>query len=314
MKNHAGERRARLRTHLLATVGVMTLVGPLVPGALTFSWFRPQSSTGQTTSTVADRPRFDVASIRVSESSKGPNMRWLPGGLCRATASLRVLTAIAYFGEFTKSPLVFGGPSWVDSVGFRIEAKTEDHPGTERRSLLLQSLLEDRFQLVSHHESRQLPIYALVLSKLGKIGPQLIRHSNDAKCTDSSAGLRPPPPGPGDPTPAYCGGFFMIPKPGELREAGNGITMHMLGSHLNQFLDRPVVDLTRLSGIFDFTLEFAPIAGPGSEPGTTGSASDQPALPSMFTALEEQLGLKLESRKGPVDVIVIDHVEKPSEN
>jgi uncharacterized protein (TIGR03435 family) len=106
----------------------------------------------------------------------------------------------------------------------------------------------------------------------------------------------------------------MIPKPGELREAGNGITMHMMGSHLNQFLDRPVVDRTGLSGIFDFTLEFAPITGPGSEPGTTGSASDQPALPSMFTALEEQLGLKLESQKGPIDVIVIDHVEKPSEN
>jgi uncharacterized protein (TIGR03435 family) len=114
--------------------------------------------------------------------------------------------------------------------------------------------------------------------------------------------------------PAYCGGFFMNPRPGDLRETGNKITMDMLGQFLRQSVDRTVVDRTGLSGVFDFTLEFAPELGPGSQPSTTASASDPSTLPAIFTALQEQLGLKLETQKGPVDVIVIDHVQEPSPN
>jgi uncharacterized protein (TIGR03435 family) len=90
--------------------------------------------------------------------------------------------------------------------------------------------------------------------------------------------------------------------------------MDMLGQFLRQSVDRTVVDRTGLSGVFDFTLEFAPELGPGTQPGTTASASDPSGLPSLFTALQEQLGLKLESQTGPVDVLVIDHVEEPSPN
>jgi uncharacterized protein (TIGR03435 family) len=90
--------------------------------------------------------------------------------------------------------------------------------------------------------------------------------------------------------------------------------MDMLGQFLRQSVDRTVVDRAGLSGVFDFTLEFAPELGPGTQPGTTASASDPSGPPSLFTALQEQLGLKLESQKGPVDVLVIDHVEQPSEN
>jgi uncharacterized protein (TIGR03435 family) len=92
--------------------------------------------------------------------------------------------------------------------------------------------------------------------------------------------------------------------------------MDMLGQFLRQSVDRTVVDRTGLSGVFDFNLEFAPEVGPGSQPSATAStsASDASAPPSIFTALQEQLGLKLEAQKGPVDVLVIDHVEQPSEN
>jgi uncharacterized protein (TIGR03435 family) len=179
---------------------------------------------------------------------------------------------------------------------------------------MVRSLLEDRFKLVIHPETRQLPIYALVLSRPGKIGPQLTQHSAKAKCTDSAAGLAPPPPGPGEATPAYCGGFFMIPKPGDLREAGNEITMDMLGAQLSRSLDRMAVDHTGLSGVFDFNIEFAPELGPGSQPAADASASDPSAPPSIFTALQEQLGLKLIPQTGPVDVLVIDHVEEPMPN
>ena len=106
----------------------------------------------------------------------------------------------------------------------------------------------------------------------------------------------------------------MNPRAGDLRETGNRVTMDMLGQFLRQSVDRTIVDRTGLSGAFDFTLEFAPESGPGSQPSATGSASDPSAPPSIFTALEQQLGLKLESTKGPVDVLVIDHVEEPSPN
>ena len=105
---------------------------------------------------------------------------------------------------------------------------------------------------------------------------------------------------------------------GGLRESGNKITMEALAQFLTQSVDRTVVDRTGLSGVFDFTLEFTPELVPGSQPGATASAtasaSDPSAPPSIFTALQEQLGLKLESQKGPVDVLVIDNVEEPSPN
>src|SRR5271165_2205232 len=107
---------------------------------------------------------------------------------------------------------------------------------------MVQSLLEDRFKLAMHHETRLLPVYALVLATPGRTGSQLTPHSDDEKCTDTATGARLPQPAPGAPMPAYCEGFFMNSRPGDLRETGNTVTMEMLGAHLNQFLDRTVVD------------------------------------------------------------------------
>jgi uncharacterized protein (TIGR03435 family) len=121
-------------------------------------------------------------------------------------------------------------------------------------------------------------------------------------------------PRPDEAMPAYCGGFFMNPRPGDLRETGNKVTMEELSSYLLQSMDRKVVDRTGLEGVFDFNLEFAPERGPGAHPAGADSASEQSEAPSIFTALQEQLGLKLESTKGPIDVLVIDHIEEPSSN
>jgi uncharacterized protein (TIGR03435 family) len=270
----------------------------------------------QSSAVPADRPKFDAASIKPHKSGEqGTYLRRQPGGLYRAAnVPLRALIASAYLNEFPpKGRLVFGGQGWIDSEHFDIEARAESNPGNEQERLMVQSLLEDRFKLVLHHETRQLPIYALVLSKAGKTGPQLILHSGDAKCADPAAD-RPQQPGPGEAMPAFCGGFFMNLRPGDLRETGNKITIAMLAPFLSQSVDRTVVDRTGLSGVFDFTLEFAPELGPDSQPGSTASASDPPVAPSLFTALQEQLGLKLEPQTGPVDVVVIDHVEEPSPN
>jgi uncharacterized protein (TIGR03435 family) len=317
MREHFGVALSGRKKLLLVTAGVAALAVPVAVGVLTAPRLRAQTPASQSSVAVADRPTFEAASIKPSKpGSQGTYLRRQPGGLYTATnAPLRALIASAYLNEFPpKGELIFGGPGWIDSALFNIEARAEGNPGNPQMNLMLQSLLEDRFKLVMHHETRQLPIYALVVAKPGKIGPQLTQHSGDTKCADAAAGKPLPQPGPDEAMPAYCGGFFMNPRPGDLRETGNKITMDMLGQFLRQSVDRTVVDRTGLSGVFDFTLEFAPELGPGSQPSTTASASDPSTLPAIFTALQEQLGLKLETQKGPVDVIVIDHVQEPSPN
>ena len=311
MRDNAGWMRFRL-----VTAGVVSLALVVVVGVLIAPRLRAQAPEAQL-APPADRPAFEVASVKLNKSGdQGTYLRRQPGGLYTATnVPLRALIASAYLNEFPpKGRLIFGGPGWIDSERFDIEARAEGNPGNEQIPLMVQSLLEDRFKLVMHHETRQLPIYALVLSKPGETGPQLTPHSGNAKCTDIAAGKPLSQPGPGEAMPAYCGGFFMNAQPGGLRESGNKITMDMLGQFLSQSIDRMVVNRTGLSEAFDFTIEFAPELGPGSQPGITASASDPSGPPSLFTALREQLGLKLEARTGPVDVLVIDHVEEPSEN
>jgi uncharacterized protein (TIGR03435 family) len=316
MKERFGVALSVRKKFLLVTAGVAALAVPVAVGALTTPHLRDQTPAGQSSGAVAYRPKFNVASIKPSKSGdQGTHLRFLPGGLYTATVPLRALIASAYLNEFPpKGRLIFGGPGWIDSELFDIEARAKGNPGIEQMHLMVQSLLEDRFKLVMHHETQQLPTYELVLAKAGKTGPQLTPHSGDAKCTDSASGKRLSQPGPGEAMPAYCNGFFMNPRPGDLRETGNNITMDKLGQFLSQSVDRMVVDRTGLNGAFDFALEFAPEFGPGSQPGVTATASDLSIPPSLFTALQEQLGLELKSTTSPVDVLVIDHAEKPSEN
>ena len=206
-------------------------------------------------------------------------------------------------------------PDWANSEAFDIEAKAEGNPSREQISLMLQTLLADRFKLVVHLETRQLPIYALVLSKAGRMGPRLQPHSDATECLKldpsrpvptSDFGVIPPPPPP-------CGRFMT----GTRRLAGNNVTLEMLAANLGAIssVDRPVVDRTGLSGGVDLTLEYMPQpAQPGSLASADASAPDPSGPPLIFTALQEQLGLKLEPQTGPVQVLVIDHVEHPSEN
>ena len=309
MRNHPQENAVRKSLRAMTSTAVLLAALFVTAGPPS----KAPSPTSQPQATTTDLPVFEAASIKGNKSAQqnqNLGLLTLPGGLWRATnITLRPLIASTYFHTFTKARFVLGGPSWIDSEHFDIEARAEGNPGMEQKRLMIQSLLESRFKLIVHHETRQLPVFALVLSKPGEIGPQLVPHSNDAKCTDPAAGP-PPPPGPGEQTPAFCGGFFMSARPGTLRESGNNVSMDMFAAMLIQSVDRPVLDRTGLSGAFDLTLDFAPVAGPGSQSG----ASDPSAPPSIFTAVQEQLGLKLESTTGPVDVLVIDHVEEPMPN
>jgi uncharacterized protein (TIGR03435 family) len=261
----------------------------------------------------ADSPRFEVASVkRGSEWTLEVPMivRPQPGGrLTTTNAPLIILIQRAYGVQAYQ---VVGGPAWVSSDGYNIEAKPETNTDQKQMWLMLQTLLADRFKLKVHRETKELPVYALTATKGGLKLPK----PKGGPCAEILTG---PLPTPGQPRPAPpCGpGIF---------KAGTGLTMQGLNLTMAKFtgflgtiIGREVIDRTGFTRKFDLHLEFASddaIAGlPISRrPSDSDQPQDPAARPIIFTALQEQLGLKLESTKGPVEVIVIDHVERPTEN
>jgi uncharacterized protein (TIGR03435 family) len=194
---------------------------------------------------------------------------------------------------------LLGDPPWVSSEHYDIEAKADGKTSVQQmEGPMLQTLLEERFQLTLHRERRQLPIYQLAVTK----GGAKLQHSKDGSCTPYSVDAPPPAPTPGV---VFCG--FHQSVDGSSRTLdGKGVTMEMLAANLsrsyNSLLGRNVLDATGMSGTFDLHLTWVmdPLA-----------ASDGPG---MVTALQEQLGLRLESAKGQVEVLVIDHIERASAN
>jgi uncharacterized protein (TIGR03435 family) len=239
-------------------------------------------------------------------------VRPLPGRLT-ADAPVRLLLQNAYSVQAFQ---IVGGPDWIDSDHYAIEAKAAGDPGRAQLFLMLQSLLEDRFHLQIHRDTRELPVYALVAAKNGlKLSPP------KEECMDPAPGALPPgrmqPPGHGQPPLAPCGHVGIMLEPGGATMRGGKIPMAELIRALSMVLGRTVVDKTGFSGLFDLRLGFLPdeitAALPAPPPDAAGASLDS-RNPPILTALQEQLGLRLESTKGPVEVIVIDHVERPSAN
>jgi bla regulator protein BlaR1 len=256
------------------------------------------------------RPEFEVASIKpAAPDARGMFIRPGPGGgLSVTNMTLKELIVIAYRVQPFQ---ISGGPPWLDSLHYDIVAKPEAKPKGKEIQLMLQSLLADRFQLTIRHETKEFPVYALVLArKDGKLGPQLVE-SKDGVCTRPDPNKMPPPPEPGKPPALFCGQMMMNPKHLTVVSApvANMIPM------LSRMLGRTVIDRTGLTAKFDITLDWTPDEGqalqmqpdaPKPPPSEVG--------PSIFTAMQEQLGLKLESQKGPVEVLIVERAEKPSEN
>jgi uncharacterized protein (TIGR03435 family) len=260
-------------------------------------------------------PQFEVASIKpAAPDQRGMFIRPGPGGGINITnMPLKEIMVLAWRIQAFQ---ISGGPPWIESAHYDISAKPDHKPERDEVLLMLQSLLADRFQLKIHHETKELPIYALVLAnKDGKLGPQLTE-SKEGSCTLFDASKPPPPPEPGKPPTLGCGGMFMGPD--GLNAVG--VPISQLIPVLSRILGRTAVDKTGLTGKYNIRAQWTPDqsqftqAPPGGPlPGMPAPPVD-PNGPSIFTALQEQLGLKLESQKGPVDILVIDHVEKPSEN
>lgn len=227
----------------------------------------------------------------------------------------------SYFaGLSSKVPTWVSGGFDVPAEGFDIEARAEGHPTKDQMRVMMQALLANRFKLAVHMETRQAPVFALVLVKTGITGPHLQPHPVGDSCatpppTESAAG-----PAPAAPTltavvgelPIVCGVIAHVPSTisGPSHYGGRNVTMDLLASSLPTMtgmaiLSRPVIDQTGLNGAYDFTL--------GGWASQAASEAGEPG-PTFTEVLKNQLGLKLERRTGPVDVLVIDHIEHPSEN
>ncbi len=328
---------------LIAALAVAVIPIPLV------------SQDGQT-----PKPSFEVVSIKPSP----PNLMMRGGGprgdrYSMSGATLRMLLQNAYQQPATGGPAgqlqIIGAPSWMDSELYDIQATADCSGGAlprEKVQLMIQSMLEERFQLKAHMETRELPIYHLVVAKDGpKIKPSSDQTPGPFQavgapqlCGPAPAALAPPPPPP--PAPGQRGGpldpnfvpprgsMFMMRNATGLTMQASGVPLANMINMLQQQVGRPIVDKTELKGLFDFKFQFSPEGlslpgAPGGLPvpppvlggaGPAGTAGPAPAptaasdpVPSLFTAIQE-LGLKLESAKGPVQVLVIDSVQKPTEN
>lgn len=245
-----------------------------------------------------------MASIKLNKSAGfGGLLNTVHGRFTATNVPLQVLIALAYrIKEFQVS----GAPAWLTSERYDIEAKTEGDLAFQASLPMIQTLLEDRLQFKFHRETREQPIYALVVAKAGKL------HEAEGEC-GPRPDTPPPPPEPGKLPTAPCGGFFLFPG----RLSGQKVAITQLLDSLSRLTGRVVLDKTNLTGKYDIHLDYTPeqgqFQGPPGGP-LPGLPPTDPNGPSLFTALQEQLGLKLESQKGPVEMLVIDHVERPSDN
>lgn len=253
---------------------------------------------GLSSQETAEKPRaFEVASIRAHVFNGGAaGCAGTPISGNRVTLrclSLRNLIMRAYGVKIYQ---ISGGPSWLyeladsayDIAGV---AEGSDPVTQEQLNPMLQRLLADRFQLKVHRETREMRVYALVV---GKNGPKIKQSAPDARGGVS---------------------FRMGGMQGYMKTTKQ--TMAQLAVSLSVDLERPVLDKTGLSGSYEFTLEWTrdePQVLPGMSATEARSIGPEARGPSIFTAIEEQLGLKLESEKAPVDMVVVDHAERPSEN
>jgi uncharacterized protein (TIGR03435 family) len=240
---------------------------------------------------------FEAASIKPSAPQGMGKIRMgmemMPGGrISMSGVTVRLLIQQAYG---VRDFQIVGGPDWMRSERYDITAKPAEAANQDQVKVMIQALLKDRFKLAFHRETKELPTYALVVAK----GGPKMRASELEAGSDKPKGPRMRMMGRGQ--------FEM-----------EGAPVAALANQLSQVLGRSVIDKTELTGDYDFKLEFTPeegqggmMRGPGGE--SAAPPADNPGV-SLFTALQDQLGLKLESTKGPVDLLVIEKAEKASEN
>ncbi len=292
-----------MKVRFLATVGIAAMAGSLASGLPIPPQGRTPSKTG-----VAAVPAFEAASIKPNKSDDRTSAQFTPAGYTgtHVTMGLLVHTAFSLPGAFGLRRYLEGGEDWIYSDPFDITARSENgaipdslspKEHNDRIRLMLQALLTDRFQLKFHRETRQVPVYELVV---GKNGPKVPKaNPTEKNCPGVSTGNM------------SCQGSLS-------GGMGRGITapaveIRDLAQFLASWTDRPIIDKTGMKGLFEVkTTPWKP-----DNPGPNFAAeahADPETLPTIFTMIQEQLGLRLQSAKGPIEILVIDHAARPSEN
>jgi uncharacterized protein (TIGR03435 family) len=262
---------------------------------------------------------LEVASVKPNRSSGArPGFTVAPGRYSWTAYTVKSLIDLSHQRNAFDRRETIGGPDWIDRDRFDIVVQAEKgaaltdpdgFPGPV--FAMVRAVLAERFGLVTHNEVREQPAYALTTARRDRrLGAGL--KAADSDCSEAMRRMVSPVPGPRPPGPPPCsfGG-----GPGRIQ--GNVVTLAMLANMLAGTVGRPVIDRTKVAGHFNITLEYTPEAGitgplpPGVPPQEPPPRSD---APSLFTALQEQLGLKLESTRAPVDVLVVDRVSQPTEN
>jgi uncharacterized protein (TIGR03435 family) len=313
MTNNAAITLNVWRKSLLAAAGVLAFVTPVAVGAL-----NPPPQT-QTIAAPATLPAFDAVSIRPNVTTGrggrgGGQMQ--PGRYVAQNLTLKSILRRAFAPETDRrgpgntadlfEAQVAGSLDWLDVDKFDIVATTAAPTSPPDMKLMLQRMLADRFKLVAHWETRELPVYVLTLARPdGRLGPGLTPTS-DEECAAARGSGPMVPPEPGKPAPPPPCGAIQF-GPGQL--IARGAPLDWLASALTNVpvvtgIDRMVLDRTGVTGNYGFALKFA----------AARSASPDPDRPELFTALQEQLGLKLEPRREPVAVLVVDSAQKPDPN
>jgi uncharacterized protein (TIGR03435 family) len=320
MRPSRSETTAYATSILLVCAGVAGLIGAISPLTVIAA---PQEA----------RPSFEVASVKQNKSDAPPYSNFPlntgdpyveNGGHFVATnwpLVTYVFFAYKLMGNQGRS-LLSQLPSWATTDHFDIEARATGNPTKDQMRSMMQSLLAERFKLGLHTEKRETPVLAFVLAKAGKTGPQLQPHAAATACQPNAV------PAPGDHIPStfqqivsgdmpgLCNVILGLPPrvPGRSRLAGRNVTIGYMADMFSQRVDRgrPMIDATGLAGKFDFDLEFVPEAPAGVAAGV--NAAPESEGPTFEEALNDQLGIRVESTKSLTDVLVLDHVERPTEN
>jgi len=302
---------------LLLVATAMVIVAPISPALMA------QVPTGER------KLEFDVASIRENKTSEPlySNFPLGPGPIFGAKDGLLLAknqTLLGYIFFAFKPDMLQSQqfqaqlPGWVKTTNYDIEARASGSPTKDDLRLMMRSLLEERFHLVIHREMREGPVYALVLAKPGTLGPRIKPHpADDPDCvmtkstktttgTDPTCGASSPivPETPGD----FATAVYNMPMDAIAVELGRTAVLGRVSS----MIGRRVVNRTGLTRAYDYKLEFAPEQALNAQPGE--SADSESGGPSFTAAVKNQLGLKLVPEKLPVEVIVVDRIERPSEN
>ena len=226
---------------------------------------------------------FDAATVKPNNSGSGSSGTESTNGLLRITN--QTLLRMIQYAYDVRDFQISGGPAWIRSDRYDVIAKPEGSVHDQQLRQMLQSLMAERFKLQLHRQTQEGPTYALII---GKNGPKL--QSTSAGASDNS-------------------GISTNSNGVTTKMKGTQVTMVELAASLGNRVGRPVIDKTGLSGKFDFELSWvADLATNTPDPAADNSG------PSIFTALQEQLGLRLDSQKGPIETLLIDHAEKPTEN